>query len=571
MKGPTPKKAWSAASRRRLKRAAIGAGALLLVGGAGIATWKLLVSRGPIVSVAFGKLPETVDTLEAYDPALRWGQLQLRADDIPDEARWSDVAKETCGGRDLFRELMDPASAGGVEALAAEVADKDEAAATLACGKAVAASIGKKARLVTVRFRVKREAQYVVLTPLADKDLPTLSKHLKSLRDPDHFENTRCRRADGEPAPAPTSPRPLRAHRDSDDKHEEPPCAWAVGKIEHDNLWVSGPGDTLRAFGDAWSPEAKNKIDDAELFERVANAMRGDVVSAGHGDDGLALEQVGNVTDEEIHDRMRKGLRDVVVWGSSVSLDGPFQRVHVELHTAKEDDAKDLESTVERYVRELKREAKDADEDGVDVATKDSTDLADDAPPEQKKLRAALRTLRWHAYEDATIETKGEVVTVDVVDKPADADKALWKAYADLNRERAKKAARIIDALAAGQPPSEEDEKGIAPELATLLHPPESIALEGFADLRIPGGGKCFVIDETTQTCAFAKWDKPTAVDKIKTQVTKAGFAFIPDKASDATFVAKKESAVVTMSVFASTAGGAHVTLHTSPLPPKAP
>ncbi len=282
------------------------------------------------------------------------------------------------------------------------------------------------------------------------------------------------------------------------------------------------------------------------------------------------LEAIGDVEDEDIRARSHKALRDVLVWGSSVTLDGPFEKIHVELHTARENDAKDLEDVVERFVKERRREAREADEAARD--TDDASEKpSDDAPPEAVgKLARAVRSLRWHAYDDATIEQKGEVVTIDCDDRPTDADKALWKTVADANKERAKHAASILDAIAAGQDPSEDDEKALSARLAAILHPPESVALDGFGDFRIPGGGTCYVVDESTQSCAFAKWDKPTAVDKLKTQVQKAGFSFTPDATSDASFVAKKDAAVVAVAIFASHAGGAHVTVHLTPPAPKA-
>jgi hypothetical protein len=321
----------------------------------------------------------------------------------------------------------------------------------------------------------------------------------------------------------------------------------------------------LRGFGDGYSPDAKNKIDNADLIMKELGSLSGTQVMVGTGEDVAALAPVN---DAEIRDKTLRVLRDVKVWGAAVTYDGPFAKAHQEYQASKESDAKDIAEVLERYFKEMKRELKDADEAASeDKSGKDAAPSDDPSIPEREKLRAAIRKLEWHSVEDVVIDRSGVVVTVDMRMTPDSSDKAAWKAYADVNKARAKNAAAIIDALIAGNDPSEDDEKALSPKLQATLHPPESVPVDGFGDLRIPGGGRCYAVDATTASCAFPKWDRPTTSEKVKASVTKAGFAVTPG-ASDATLLATKGDSAVIVDIYGTKEKGSHVTLTMAP--PKA-
>ena len=567
--GPPPLPSVPPPRRSRFGLIAIGIGAAVVVAGGGALLLRIL--SAPPLPVPLARLPEETTRIESIDtdPTLA-AELEMRIEDVPDEARWSNVST-LCGGTDLFHALLDPTYVGGTDKLAELLADKDEAKATLACGKAVMQGSPKKSRGYVLTLRLKHVPHTIAMVRFDGKDLPDTTKLMKSAKAPDHLEAVRCKHDANEadaPKPMPEEMDPFDDRHGDAKKHRRDPdadCIQAVAKIEHEPLWLIGDMQGLRGFGDGYSPEAKNKIDNADLIMKELGGLSGTQIMVGTGDDVAALP---SVSDEEIRDKSFRVLRDVKVWGSAVTYDGPFVRGHQEYQATKESDAKDIAEVLERYFKEMKRELKDADEAASeDKSGKDAASNDDPAIPERDKLRAAVRKLEWHSVEDVVIDRSGVVVTVDMKMTPDSSDKAAWKAYADVNKARAKNAAAIIDALIAGNDPSEDDEKALSPKLHATLHPPESVPVDGFGDLRIPGGGRCFSVDATTASCAFPKWDKPTTSEKVKASVTKAGFAITPG-ASDATLLATKGESAVIVDIYGTKEKGSHVTLTMQP--PKA-
>ena len=571
---PGPPRLPSVPPARRSRRGlfAIGLAAAVVVGGGGALLLRLLSQ--PALPFPLARFPEETSHIESVDTdAILAAEYELRVEDVPDEARWSN-ASTLCGGTDIFHALLDPAYVGGTDKLAELIADKDEAKATLACGKAVAQGSPKKARGYILTVRLKHVPHTIGMMRFDGKDLPDTTKLMKSAKAPDHLEAVRCKHDANEadaPTPITEETDPFDDGRDAAKKHRRDPdadCLQAVAKIEHEPLWLIGDMQGLRGFGEGYSPDAKNKIDNADLIMKELGSLSGTQTMVGTGED---VGSLGPVSDEEIRDKTFRILRDVKVWGTAVTYDGPFARAHHDYQAAKESDAKDIAEALERYFKEMKRELKDADEaaseDKSGKSDKDAASNEDPAIPERDKLRAAVRKLAWRSVEDVTIDRSGVVVTVDMKMAPDNSDKAAWKAYADVNKARAKNAAAIIAALIAGNEPSEDDEKALSPKLHATLHPPESVPVDGFGDLRIPGGGRCYAVDATTASCAFPKWDKPTTSEKVKASVTKAGFTVTPG-ASDATLLATKGDSSVTVDIYGTKEKGSHVTLTMAP--PKA-
>src|SRR5690349_13427290 len=94
------------ARRSRRGLFAIGLGAAVVVAGGGALLLRLLSQ--PSLPVPLARLPEETTRIESVDTeAMLAAELDLRAEDIPDEARWSN-ASSLCGGTDLFHALLDP-------------------------------------------------------------------------------------------------------------------------------------------------------------------------------------------------------------------------------------------------------------------------------------------------------------------------------------------------------------------------------------------------------------------------------------------------------------------------------
>jgi hypothetical protein len=551
---------------------------VLLVGG--VVAWKVFLARPPILPFALGKLPGETETILRVEPTYTAFTLHLRPEDVPDQARWSAYGESMCGGTDIFQWLLglDEAHAKGTAEL---LADKDHLKATLSCGKAIFESMGKNAGLYRFTFKKGKQHHVVLGFAYAGKDLPDTTKLLKSSKDPDHLENTRCVHPKDE-APAKDIPKRYDPYASDEfdpdkrkrDKSPDADCPRVIAKIEKEKFWITGDMPALKEFGDEFSPEAKNRLDEAKLYESVLLSQHGDQIAAGHGENTDALEVLGSVADEEIRDKSQKALRDAKVWGASVTLDGPFETDHVEYHAGKESDAQDIEDALFRYIKELKRVAKDAERDAKDQddadSKKDDKAGGGDSPAKRKFTLATLAVHR-RALEEATIERSGSDVVVTIADKPDDAEKKAWKDYADENRDRAKKVTAIVDALMKGNDVSDDDLKALSGKLFDTLHPAEYLELTGLGGFRVPGGGECYAIDPTSQSCTYAKLDRAGIVAKLKEQAEKAGFEFASTAYSDSSFLAKKDSTYVSITVFENSGSGAHVTLALQPPPVPAP
>ena len=519
--------ALSSPAERRTRRIVVAlAVATLTLALAGVLTW-LFVRHRARFPLAIGKLPKELISVGATETSQRIaGPLFMRSSDVPEQARWSFFGHAFCGGPDLFHDLVHAGNPSGVDDLAALILDKDGVRMLLSCGKAIADGVAKDKPIYTLTLNVGGSPQSLEMVEYRGADLPEVPPFLGVVTNPKHLEKTRRGSA--------------RRPRDTD--------RWAVAKIAHEPLWVSGDIAVLESFGDGFSVDGSNTHSEGELLAACLDAAPGRSTAAGYGTTDLEegdepniiepLNVIGYVTDDAVRTRAEKATHSVRLWSQEIGERDGFSQRHAEYTTKSDGDAKELEDALDRYVRAARlyeqgarsmlqshRQAPHADENDEDRAWIDLTSAIEDA--------------RTRGLGQAKVSRHGSKVTLDCDDAPDVSDVAAAKAFADLRHRRSARAAAVIDALIAGRASSEEDEKALSPELSALLHIPESVTFEEFGGLPIPGGATCGRRDEWFE-CSYEKWDRRTTLGKMRSLAEKAGYSWSET-------VSKEDDVVVTV------------------------
>jgi hypothetical protein len=521
-------------------------GVLVLAGGGFAAWWFLL--RGPApLPTDIGKLPDDTVSIErvALGDALKVG---LRIDDVPEEAYWSRFAEEMCGGADVFRTLMESHDEFGRGRAAEALADKDEVKATLACGKAVAEAVSRRAAVYTVRFKDGKERRRVTLLPLGLDELPESTKRMKDAKkEPDNLEKVKCLKKEG----ADEDKEKLDKDEDSDSKKKGEGCELLIGKIQKESLWVIGSEEDVRAFASDFSAEGKNKPEAMEEIVSLAKSLDGLAVQVGTGETfSGALSAPGAVVkDEDVTKALEKAQKGVKAWGISDKDVEGFRSTRAEYHCDGDSDAEDLEKALTKYQKEAKSAAKEALEEAKEKKDKDDEKKKDkdkdkDKPKELVKWEEARRSASVRALGEAKIERNGKVVTVTTTQVPEDSEKEAFAEYKKWRAERAEKAAAIVRKLAEGEKPGKDDLEAIGgKKLLEAIDPPEFVELEALANFKIPGGGTCSELgDPTDKSCRYKKLTTEEALKKMREENEKNGWTFTKQQYSDSFYDVEKGS-----------------------------
>ncbi len=453
----------------------------------------------------------------------------LKEADYPDEALWSAYAVTLCGGPDVFRELLST-RVWDEEALATELGDdKDATRDALRCGKEIAKKIGTNVAGYQVRFKAHKDSHRVMLLGASLKALPDTAKAIRSVADPDHFDGTRCEKKDVDASRA----------DDSDAYDRKSPCKRsAIGKLEGEDVFVAGDYPGLKAFGDEYSRDGKNKIESADALEKTLRSLHGDDVRV-FLPERDSIEPLPSIHDEDVTKRLARTVRDAQVIGFAASMSGGWTRDRYEFHMANEGDAKDLEDVLGKYARELARDAKD---DAVDRREKtDEKDDDDRTTKEERAFGKAKETLASDAAKGAKITRNGGVVTLDVAETPSADDKKTWDALEASNASKAKKVAAIIAKLVDSGTVDPSAVRDLAPKVADALDPPEWTELKRMGGIKVPGNGKCRNLNDGPLSCEYRKGEKEKIAEKVKAQAEKDGFTVTKSTYSDSTYAFEKD------------------------------
>ena len=253
-------------------------------------------------------------------------------------------------------------------------------------------------------------------------------------------------------------------------------------------MWITGNLAALEAFGDDYK-ERDKLSKEAEKLQEAANKVKGhkstqvglvetmrinlgDTVGA-NIDDRDCSEEKKEVSEEDEKkkrdkkDKQKKAVKDMEpYWAIGSSGEAGDGKVEMFYFTSKEDDAKELKDMLDDQLKEeqswIKRtkECEKKQDEEKKKRLEEMKDLKDeDKPKEPKKSYVAFRKARKNigrrALENAVIEQDGTVVSVKFELKSED-DKAAIEEFMKEQTEKLEPAAKVIDALIAGEKPDKD-------------------------------------------------------------------------------------------------------------------
>ncbi|MFO0547033.1 MAG: hypothetical protein U0271_01530 [Polyangiaceae bacterium] len=551
----------------------VGAVVLVVVGL--VAGWFFFLRGAPKTPVALGELPSDTQVLQRLDVVVAARPDGLEIGDVPDEARWAMFAERFCGAEtNVYRGLINGYEDYAVEGLANALAEKEDLKKALSCGREVADNIGKRGAVYTVAFKDGKESRSVDMFNFDRKDLPETTKKMKSVKEADNVEQTYCIK---KPKDESDDKEKDKEKDSDDDRHDkdskkgkkyEDCTPTALGKIQKKNVWLAGSMDDIAKFGQEYSPEGKNKLEEMDLFEKVLGRMDGHFIRVGIAE--AARGSVPFVKDDDVQEKTKKAMKAVKLSGTSITLDGPWEKQITEYHCDGEEDAKDLESALRSHYRAAARESKDAIRESKE--REDEADKKDSSSKSKSQEKIEKVKKKWvkakseveiRAMQEVEIEISGKQVTVKVTEKPTGDEKDAWKEWRDLMKERSDKAAAIVRQLEKGERPNGGDLKALSEKLAEALDPPEWKTLDDIGGIRVPGAGMCRpgYGEANKQTCAYKKLTKDEVLSKIKEAAESDGFTYKKQEYSDSFFDITKGSTKIEMFVFDGSKGETLVSL----------
>src|SRR5690606_30848083 len=139
-------------------------------------------------------LPPKTESIRSGDFKTYLGLVNsLREEDVPEEAFWSAISAEACGGHDVFNELMQGALGDVDHAVTALTRDPERYQEALAWGKSLAESMGTSAGIYSIGFRDGDDYHAVDLLPLGVETLPESVDTFDTKSDPSNMEETHCK------------------------------------------------------------------------------------------------------------------------------------------------------------------------------------------------------------------------------------------------------------------------------------------------------------------------------------------------------------------------------------------
>ena len=529
----------------------LGIVGLAVVGG-GIAAAVMFLGGGGIAPFDPGHLPSKTESIRAgnFKTYLALGNM-LREDDLPEEAYWSALSAEACGGHDVFNELMD-ATRGDVEsAVNALTRDEEYYKESLACGKALAESMGTKSGFYGVSFRDGDDYHSISLLPLGVEELPESVKTFDTKSDPSNMTGTHCK------LPWPPKVSKKDKKKDDEDEAEKTECedgTPGIARLEGTEVWASGRLEELKEFGSKFSPKGENAAD-VEKLTQVAGEISGyDERRVGTGKGfpsiaGVLGVRVTGFDEEETKELNEAAEDDVEAW--ALGKKGHFGAGEMKLVVLAESDskAKDLEGKIKDYLSMIEEKVEEAEKAEKDKK-KDKKDKDSEEDERLVEFMEAKGEIARRALDKIELTRDGVRILLTVVEDAEEGELEKINAFLDWRKEKSVVVAKIVRGLLEGEEPSDEDVESVHEDIGAAMkwrkkwpHEPR-YAKDGFY---VPGGGSFDVLTIESSLVDVYTYELPR---KDLLEVTKfineaKGWKIKKDKDGEHIYVATREGTEV--------------------------
>jgi hypothetical protein len=424
---------WLRKRKRLAAVAAAGLGVLALATAATtIALWP---RRAPTLPCELGALPSKLTGFSKDElTGVIAGRARVDPREVPREARWSYFARAACGGHDVFGALMSHKKAGEQRRLARALADGRVTEKALACGKAVASALPRRAGLYEVSFRDGEREHRVELLPLALEELPEPTKQLAKASDKSGLESTRCLLA-----------------KPSDEGCV--PTSQALAKLGKVDLWVMGELAALESFGSAFSASGRNahkREDELGLLMERLNEY--DYVALGTHETvyappvGVAVAMFDDPAQRALIEACK---REGTVWGVGITGRGYWGEIRYELVAPSSRDARELERALKDWHAALKDRIRQREDAG-------EPDANDDDPRHARAFKKAQNAMTRRALVDASIDREDERITFVATEKPSKSDEGDIADYWKEQRALSAQVAKLVAAWTDGEAPDDD-------------------------------------------------------------------------------------------------------------------
>ena len=417
----------------------LGVGGGLLVAGLGIGL-ALAMGGGGSLPLEYAQLPDDVRYVSQWDStrsaAARAG---IEQGDVPDEAYWSELAEDLCGGKDVFATLMRaPMKSGRKSAARLLALDPHELQMSLKCGKKMAEEIDPGSRHWVV-FSDGKDRRQVLLIPGGPDKLPSTTDHFKTASDPSHFVDTHCL---------------VPWDKDLSDKCAD--NARAAARLDKTDVWVRGDMQSLEAFGDEYdsSPgDASSEMDRIrELTSELSDFTSVTVGNAEHYTNrypssmGAGVWTYDKKEQKELISEIEDGGR---VWGLGVSTTHTTRKMKLVIVASNESSAGDIKELLDDYHSLLK--------DEIDAREEKEEDAERDEDEQEKYLdyNEVRRHIAWRALRKAKVTRDGKRIVMLAEGEATDREVKKIERFLKWRKKHVPLVQKIVASLLKGDEPKE--------------------------------------------------------------------------------------------------------------------
>jgi hypothetical protein len=515
--------------------------------GGGIAAAVMFLGGGGALPFDAGHLPPKTESIRSGNFKTYVGlRSMLRIDDVPEEATWSTLSAQACGGHDVFGELMSAALGDVEDAITALTRDEKRYQEALACGKTLAGELSSRAGFYSVGFRKGDDYHSVDLLPLGVEKLPDSVDTFGTKSDPSNMTETHCK------LPWPPKKQKGDKKKSDDDKDEKPTCedhTPAIARLEGMEVWATGGLQDLKEFGSKFSPKGENKSD-VEPLSKIAGEVKGyDERRVGTGKSFPSISSVLGVRVSAFDAEETKELNEVAEKGIeawALGKKGHFGAGELKIVIVAKSDsrAKDIEGKIKDYLSMIKEKLEEAEKE-EEKAKKDKKKSKDDDKDERLVDFVEARTEIARRTLDDLVMTRDDVrIVIEVVEKVDGGQQSKIDAFLDWRKEKGVVAAKVVRSLLEGEEPSDEDLESLHADIAGAMkwhkkwpHEPR-YAKDGFY---VPGNGNFDVKIENSEILEVYEYDLPRKdlIELVKFLNEKKGWKL--KKGSGDEYTAKKD------------------------------
>ena len=489
------------------------AGGLALIGII-VGVVMLVGSAGSGLPVESAQLPEDTRLLRyrGFDLAVA-SEAHMPQDALVPEARWSAMSHFACGGEDVFEMLLSADSSTDDQRVAEVLAQETKLhKKTLNCGKRLAERLAENVSVVDVHMRKDEDDRHPKVATLLEMGADELPKTVKFMRDktnPDNLEQTRC----------------LVPWVVDDPEAECLKSTRAIAKLETSSVWAHGTLEALTLFGDGYSPKAENESSSVNHMVELASSLSAfEGWQVGHPEEFRAMDPIGYSANKDLkkaREKLEKAIKNgAEAWGygqHGVLTFGDSQLVIIPRN----------KEAADKIRRAFAKYADALEEPLEEQAEKDEKRRKYTGGRNEKREEYTLarRAISRRATKRAKVEGSNERLEVNYPAKPTDAEKLDIEGFLTQQKERAKHAAKVVDALTKGNAPKKKWLKEIGGEdMATAYkeavdamkgdwpHPPEEFTEFDGLRIHVPGNrAKTKKISDTMYTLSYK-----TSIPKLR-------------------------------------------------------